>query len=443
MGFTKVFYVSILCARILAVDSKISFKTRLSKDDTRNVSIVMTDWMYVYHNLDGLRTFEFAKEPADKYLKFYQRFYHPLVSKLKKDQDNAFQVSLRAFQRKDFVVLADGARPRMEEINQMLDFYKFQHNDWLYVSQWLEEYGNQAGNKTSTLVFFCKGLMPLILDTLNCIQEKTNVSVIVVSNGDNKSGDQETELPMLLMSPFYDCSDPDNNNNINKTLGRSFDRECRFTMPIRIDPVVNAIKNPQYRYSTFIRYTRLPLALNMSCLQNKTISIIFKEWDIDATIFSFFLTRLEHLVKSVNPSVQIQYLAYREPLLPFRISAFYKRLLRFSLANNDFKLVYFKDVYGTLYASPRNVFDDPEKNKIFLHTIRSDTYRGFIKHNLQVGQKKHVLLEHNNKQYRLPFRQTAAENNDPNSVVIKLNQKNLDSDILLELLMQAFVDLAC
>jgi len=420
--------ITVILFLVMTVDGAIRFKVSPSKHETNHITFVIADWMHVFYNLDGLDGPEFAVKPMNGFVDFYKNIYRPLVSRLKKYQDDeSFETSLIAFHEQDVVIL-DDERPRVAK--WQFQSYEYESKDWTFVSEWLAEYVVKIEKRTSTLVFFCKDLPPLVVkDTLNRIKENKNATVIIVSDGDIDIDGLMTEFPL---APYYDCPASDLN------FGRG---NCKLSMPARMDPVLNAIKNPRYNHYHFIRNTQSHAVQNTSCLQHKTICIIYKEWDIDVTTFSYFLALLEERLTTTNRTVDIQLLSYHR-FRPWK-TPFYDRKLRLAL-NNKVKHVSFTYGYGWLKARPDHVFEDSgEKNKVFLYTIRSSVYpENFINRRLRNERKQYVVLDQDDTQGQSTFRKTTTKGGYVKNI-IKLNPKDLDSDVFIDLLLQAFIDLTC
>jgi len=421
-------YITVMLAVVLTVEGVIRFKADPSKHETNQITFVIADWMNVLYYLDGKVNSEFTVKPMNGYIEFYKNIYRPIVSGLSKYKNNvSHETSLITF-HKQRVVILDDERPHVQEKWRFKSF-EYKSKDWTFVSEWLAEYAVQIEQKTSTLFFFCKDLPPLVKDALDRIQKYNKATVIIVSDGDIDIDGLMTEFPL---APYYDC--PVNDLNFNRG-------DCKLHMPDRIDQVLNIVKNPRYNHYHFNRNTQSHAVQDTSCLQHKAICIIYKEWDIDVTTFSYFLALLKERLTTTNRTVDIQLLSYHR-FRPWK-TPFYDRKLRLAL-NNKVKHVSFTYGYGWLKARPDHVFEDSgEKNKVFLYTIRSSVYpEDFINRRLRNERKQYVVLDQDDTQGQSTFRKTTTKGGYVKNI-IKLNPKDLDSDVFIDLLLQAFIDLTC
>jgi len=417
-------YITVMLAVVLTVEGVIRFKADPSKHETNQITFVIADWMNVLYYLDGKVNSEFTVKPMNGYIEFYKNIYRPIVSGLSKYKNNvSHETSLITF-HKQRVVILDDERPHVQEKWRFKSF-EYKSKDWTFVSEWLAEYAVQIEQKTSTLFFFCKDLPPLVKDALDRIQKYNKATVIIVSDGDIDIDGLMTEFPL---APYYDC--PVNDLNFNRG-------DCKLHMPDRIDQVLNIVKNPRYNHYHFNRNTQSHAVQDTSCLQHKAICIIYKEWDIDVTTFSYFLALLEERLTTTNRTVDIQLLSYNR-FKPWE-TPFYDRLLQLALNSTV------KRTRGWFKVIPDHLFEETEeKSKIFLYTIRSSVLAEDFNRRLRNERKQYVLLDHDDKQNQSPFRRASTITDKGYAKnVIKLNTKDLDSDVFIDLLLQAFIDITC
>lgn len=391
------------------------------EDGTKKiVTFAIADWLY-NHRIDSVR----AK--SDLWNKFEIEFYRPMVSELTKyENEDCFKTTLVALYKGSAVVL-DGNERETNAIGRSLPSYIYTSADWAYTSHWIDEYAKQTTKKSRILVFFANNFPPLITNQLSVIQNQRSSSVIIVS-GEVKvtSLIQFPKHHRIYIKPFVSTF-----NEILQLLGG----EGPSPLPrLNINyPLLNIVRNENYNHYDFLRNTQPRLTgKDTRCLQNKTIGIIYRRWEVDVESFSSFLVQLESLLlmtRANNHNLQFYFI---EIIDRFHQPSF-SRPITFMLNSN------FRHIRISWWTYSPKLFDNLKEHYVFFHTVQEEEYYVLLKDYMINKQVPYIGLKQHKDQIKSPFRDADADNDD----VIRVNPSDFMSDEFIDLVLRTLAHLAC